>query len=119
MSGYGSGRESGPSGREVDPAWVAWAEEQTIKLLRAQERFTYLPPTPEPAESPASDLHEPPPDPPTAELPEDDPIRVVHELRLDDPSEEALGTDRGPERVVDLADGRTLIVRVHHDNLRR
>lgn len=103
----------------MDPAWLAWAEEQTIRLLRAQERFSYLPPTPEPAEPIASDLQDAPPDPPTAELPEEDPIRVVHELRLDDPSEQSLGTDRRPDRVVDLADGRTLIVRLHHDNLRR
>ena len=120
MSGYGSGRPGGPSGREVDPEWVAWAEEQTVKLLRAQERFTYLPPStadegvpPHAAEQPG----DPPPSPGTLE---DDPIRVVQELHLDDPDQEPLSSeDDAGHRVIDLADGRRLVVRVHSDNLPR
>ena len=116
MSGYGGGRWDGSSGREVDPEWVAWAEEQTIKLLRAQARFTYLQATPDPEPTASAPKPEPPPS--QAEILDRDPIRVVNEIRLDDPNEHPVqGRPEGPHRVVDLQDGRRFVVRVHRDNL--
>ena len=116
MSGYGSGRSEGSSGREVDPEWVAWAEEQTIRLLRAQERFTYLQPSAEAETIERERAAEPPP--PPAEILDRDPIRVVNEIHLDDPAEQPFeGLSQEADRVVDLADGRRFVVRVHRDNV--
>lgn len=89
-------------GRRVDPAWVAWAEEQTVKLLEARRQLRDLSDGPRPAPEP----------------PEDDPIRLVEEIHLDEgrPKETAPIDQRsaGAER---QPGGRRLVVRVHHENL--
>lgn len=77
-------------GRPTSPAWLEWAEQQTIKLLRAGQEDTQ-------EKGPAS---------------ETDDLRIVHEIRLPDTP------PRPPApRPVSWERSNRLIIRVHRDNL--
>ena len=119
VSGYGRGDDPEPLGRQIDPAWVEWAEEQTVKLLAERRRRQETTLEPDLPAAPAEDQIAS-----TAPAgPAEDPIRLVNAIRLDAPTEvpsdarEAPPAERPGEVTIERTDGRVLVVRVHRENL--